>query len=748
MVRIRLGSTWKQDPDLRAALALGGRAAAQAAKGAIDALALEIDGVDVVAGRAEGALLTSVEDLGTAVLRLLAGTPRTEVHFSEGGVDLLLARRGGSALLTVVSLARPARVLVKGVEVDLAELASAVRSAALQMATDLETLERGKGFLASRSPRLLADRLGTARTKPSAAPPVPEGTAAPRLASSEGAPTCAVEIVDEAGLVGSYRGPGPDLGSLISGGRVTLRSKEGRELVSVSGPPFLLLRDLAAFAELLARAQASGEPTAAVVLALPGRNATVNLEADLAAGTLRCDGSPPRSCPALPLARAILEATVDYCGIIVARNAWQAENAWLAELKQRSAERLAHVKELLAGDVVALEGPPVRRKRSPALPRTPLGPGRIRRLLFRRVFEVEVGAPAGFGLAVSGERLVLAGANQVLGLDARRGVERWRHGGALRAALCGEALLLVQGSHLALVEIEGGGLRWVRELDGLPEVPREMVKLAGGLALVVGFGSAAALDLATGRTVWSFAPPAARELRASAIGRLAVVGSDAGFIYGVEALSGRTAWRLRLPGRLVADPGAVGQDCLALCATEFGGSLIALDPSTGRRRLEVPLDVAPRAGPVPFAGLWAVAGSVAGDPVVVAIDRAGHLAFEAAPPFGTEPVALTGVGTGLLVKTSRGACVALDRTGLTLWARPARALHPPPANAPALVARGVALVAGEHLEALDLKTGELVGEVPLVAPVRLAVDPDLCLFAMDASGVASGARLETHLSVL
>jgi len=111
-------------------------------------------------------------------------------------------------------------------------------------------------------------------------------------------------------------------------------------------------------------------------------------------------------------------------------------------------------------------------------------------------------------------------------------------------------------------------------------------------------------------------------------------------------------------------------------------------------------------------------------------------------------VALTALKCGLIVKTSRGACVALGRAGQSLWARPPRALHPPPANVPAVVARGVALVAGEHLEALDASTGELLGEVPLAAPVRLASDPGLHLYGMDAAGVVTCERLETHLSVL
>ena len=130
MVHVRIGSTWKQDPALRAALAAGGVTAAEAARGAVDAIVVEVDGIDLGAGRAEGPLLAGVGALGEAVLHLLGGNPRSHVHFGDGGVELVLTRRGAGVLLTVVSLGRPGRVLARDVEVDLAELAGVVRDTA------------------------------------------------------------------------------------------------------------------------------------------------------------------------------------------------------------------------------------------------------------------------------------------------------------------------------------------------------------------------------------------------------------------------------------------------------------------------------------------------------------------------------------------------------------------------------------------------------------------------------------------
>jgi outer membrane protein assembly factor BamB len=133
-------------------------------------------------------------------------------------------------------------------------------------------------------------------------------------------------------------------------------------------------------------------------------------------------------------------------------------------------------------------------------------------------------------------------------------------------------------------------------------------------------------------------------------------------------------WRLRLPGRLAAPPTTYADACLAVCTTDLGGSLVALDPATGRRRFEVPLDATPVGGAIPFAGLLAGAGRVAGDVVVAAVDPAGRMAWEDAPPLGNGPPALAAHASGLLAATPDGACVALDRRGDTCWSRPP--VHP------------------------------------------------------------------------
>src|SRR5512142_2166518 len=119
MIRIRTGSSWRHDPRLRSALRrVEGRTRAAAARAVVDALALEVDGIDLAEGRAEGPLLPALEALLRGVARIVAGAPHATVTLPDGELEVVIRRRGPSALLTVVALTQPSRVLASEVEVD------------------------------------------------------------------------------------------------------------------------------------------------------------------------------------------------------------------------------------------------------------------------------------------------------------------------------------------------------------------------------------------------------------------------------------------------------------------------------------------------------------------------------------------------------------------------------------------------------------------------------------------------------
>src|SRR5512133_2458387 len=187
MIRIRTGESWKHDPALLAALR-GGSASARsaAARAAVDALAIEVDGFDIAAGQAEGALLPSLEALLRAIARVVGGAPHATVTFRDGELELMIRRREASALLTVVALTRPTRVLASDVEVEVDALAAAALEASAGFCRELAELLPEAEAQAARGLRAAEDALRGAEAGPLAPAPRPASRREPRSAGAPG----------------------------------------------------------------------------------------------------------------------------------------------------------------------------------------------------------------------------------------------------------------------------------------------------------------------------------------------------------------------------------------------------------------------------------------------------------------------------------------------------------------------------------------------------------------------------------
>ncbi|HEX9052645.1 MAG TPA: pyrrolo-quinoline quinone, partial [Anaeromyxobacter sp.] len=374
MIRIRTGSSWRHDPRLRAGLRrTEGRARAAAARAVVDALALEVDGIDLAAGRAEGPLLPTLEALLRAVARVVAGVSHATVTLPDGELEIVLRRRGPSALITIVALSRPSRVLASDVEVDVEELAAAALEASATFCRELAEVIPRDADRESRRLRAAARDLRRAESAPPRPPRAGPRVRAPRPAGPSGRVACAVELADDDGLLEAYEGGRPDLGSLLSPGRLTLRAADGREILALPGLPFLLLRDLGAAADGLLGAVRRGEPSFEIPLA-HGRGGTAPaLAIDLAGRTVAAPGATPVSCAPLELARAFAEAALELGRTARARNPRQAENAYLTELEAAAAARVAQIGELAEGDRAAPAAAPARAPAAPRLPQRALG---------------------------------------------------------------------------------------------------------------------------------------------------------------------------------------------------------------------------------------------------------------------------------------------------------------------------------------------------------------------------------------
>lgn len=747
MFRIRAGAAWRHDPSLRAALRAGaGPDRLAAARAAVDALALEVDGVDIAAGLAEGPLLPTLEALLRAVARVVRGAPHATVGFPDGQIELLIRRSGRTALLSVAALTRPSRILARDVEVEVDDLAAAALEASATICGELAELLPGSERREARPLRAAAHALRRTEEGAARGPRAAHATRAPRAVPASAPVACVVELGDDDALLSAYEGGRPDLGSLLGHGRVLVRAAGGRELAALAGAPFLVARDLGAAADALLRAVRGRQPRCELALARPRGARAVALDVDLAAGTVTGPAGAPVPCPPLALARAFAEAQLEVGRIARARNPRQAENAYLSELERAAAGRLAQIAELAEGDRAGAATAAARVPAPPRVAQRPLGPGRLRRLAFRETFRLDAGPAAAGGLLRSGGQVIVAGAGRTVAVDARSGEVRWRAEGAAFAAAAGGLVLAVAGGTLRALSPRTGRTVWARPLPGM--TPVLATAFARGPVVLVERDAATALDAGSGRTLWRFEPPGATRVHAAPFGGLLVAGTDAGVIYGLDA-AGRLAWRLGAPGPVLRPPLAAAGRCLVLsAAAPDAAALLAVDPATGERRWETPLDTTGTAAVLPWGTGVAVAGTVAGDPIVTALDREGGLRWTVAPPLAGA-VGAVAAGALLVVRDAVGALVALDRDGAARWSRPAPKGASPARAAPPVVARGTVVAsAGDVLQALDARTGDLLGTVAAAPPLRLDADAALAIAALDADGLATGWRLATHLSVV
>jgi outer membrane protein assembly factor BamB len=332
--------------------------------------------------------------------------------------------------------------------------------------------------------------------------------------------------------------------------------------------------------------------------------------------------------------------------------------------------------------------------------------------------------------------VVVAGAGLVAAVEARSGEVRWHAAGCAFAAVAGGAVLLAAGGALRALSPRSGRAAWTRPLPGM--TPVAATALARGPLVVVERDAATGLDPGSGRTLWRFEPPGASRLHVAPFGGVLAVGTDAGLLYGLDAV-GRLVWRLRAPGPVLRPPLAAAGRCLVLAAAGSGAALLAVDPATGERRWEAPLDPAGASALLPWGRRVAIAGTVAGDPIVTAVDRNGAAAWTVAPPLAGA-IGAAAAGTLLVVRDAAGALAALGRDGGVRWSRPAPAGAAGARAAPPAVVRGTVIAAaGDALHAVDARTGELVATIPASAPVRLLADGALAVAALDADGVATGS---------
>jgi outer membrane protein assembly factor BamB len=777
VIRIHTGRAWRVDARVLSELRAARDRRALAATAIVDVVGIEVDGVDLAAGLSEENVPLVTAELAAAVVALAGGQARASVGFAAAGVELLLERRGSKALLSMVQLSRPSRLVLRKVEVEFAALRRATLECGRTLLRDLVAINPafartavarrlGRSLRVLRNPRSAArddadaDRTGGQRLPRSPGADKLRVSARPGRRSTGEAIECAFELREsDRSMADGFDGGDPDLESLLMSGRVSLRLGHG-ESWSKSGAPFLLLRDLAASAQSLVRALEAGDREHHFEL---GDREEIRLDLLGAAAT----GSPrsSRVSEPLALAREIFRASLSFEELIVAQNPRQRGNGYLVELRSSAEEGLARCGELRAASRAPARRPstarPPGRGASPiasepgvARParRPPWGAGRIRRLSYRKLWSLQLSGLSQLLAPTSASGLAIAVGDGVTAIDPANGKARWQGPAGARFCLplLGGDLLVAGGTRIDRIDPQGqprwsGALLAQGDASGLVALDQG----DAGVGAVCSTSEVVAFGLASGAAHWRFRPPGCSGIRLFATRNFFLLATSDGRLYAIEGAHGRLLWRARSgqrPAGLLLWP----ERAILLSQAPEGAQALRLDLESGATTpCEAP-DLTRVGVACRLPRGFSVPGSLGGAGTVVCYGPRGRIRWRYGGEDGPGPgiPTLCPVGNDLIVRGGR-AVVCLDPEGQTRWERPFD--EELPAGPPPLLQKDLLLVVGEgRVLALDPKNGEVLGQAEdrALLPSLMVVDDRLTLFCGEEEGLISAFAVGRHLSVV
>jgi outer membrane protein assembly factor BamB len=723
VIRIRPGRSWRHNPGYLGELRslLGPEARAFDGGGILDVVGIEVDGVDIAAGVGEAEVLVAVDELCAALRHLDEGSPAAQATVGRGPTELLLEARGNDVLLSLVTLAPPARLLASGLLLDGDRLRAAVRAAAKGLAEDLLSISP----LLAHAP--IAKRLrnwSRARRSPPPWPhPVPGRAFVAR--GAHGGVRCEVQVPEEAAwrLAGTAQVPHAPLAPLLGSGSVALRFP-GAPALSWEGQPYLALRNLVREAEHLVQAWESGDP------AFTLHFGPVEVRCDLTADEVRASGfrSGARAAPP-DLALALAGAAHKYADKAL-RIAGAAEA--IDDLRTNARRLEEHCRDLASGDLrrapEAVAAPPARR--APNAPQAPLATGRIRRLVYRTVWRTEPGTIPTALLFFPGA-LLCGFRDQVLTRDAETGRAIWRAACLSFVRGAADDLYLADTDSVSRLDPASGDVRWNRRVRrGDPRM------WAGHLGVLRALPDGIARITDAGTLAFRARLSCGAPAHVACADRAVVCAGDRTIVALDE--DGAALWKRRLRGEAIALAAAPGRALLLERRARSGARLAAFAPHSGKLLWERPLQ----------GGSELV---VAHDSVLVAHGRDvaaarladGTLRSTAVLPF--EPLRLSCGDEAVVATGPGGAAARIDERGASLWTLPPEGGDSP---APAVVQRGVVLLARGGAALHDAREGLPIAHLGEAAPLCAALAPDLSAAVCDGTGAVSLHRLATHLSVV
>lgn len=726
MTRFRIGQRWKREP----------------AAAPLDSVALELDGLNLLPGAEEEPLAEVVPALVSAVAALATGKRRlAQVSLTEAHLELVLRRAGEDVELLVASLDRPARLTRPPVRVEAEELSTAARECGERFLSDVsQVAPRALGAAQAKTLRDALRQLGRPISTSEEAPP----QSSPLRVEPPSEPGFGFELKDVEGLVRTYaRGKDSALGSLLSGGEVWLSLPGHPSAWRAPGPPFLTALELSRQAMELARAVELEEPRFAFLPA--GQRPELSLELATGRGRL---GQVKFDVEPRALVEAMFHLGQSLAVALTERNRSQGSNPYLVELAERCREGLSH----LRGPTQPPERKGSARERA-STSRTasqPLKvPGRLRRLRFEKLWEQRGLAGAEHAQLLLGRKgPVFCSREEARAFSAKDGALLWRreadHGVA--ASADGHAVMADASRVYGFVGT-GTSARWLHDHDGIPLGPL-LLRKDGQLITLSEERTVVAFAEVSGRELWRLAPSRTQRSWLAAQAHRVLVATDSGYLYGLDLEDGQVRYRIRSPLPFHGAPVPWGKRFVAALGRGAHHALLVADAHTGEAAFTHEFQLSSPSAPLPVGTRLYLAGEKEREGQLLSLDAKGKVRWERALHLGAGPYALTPMKGAVLVTSASGGTERVSDSGTVDW-RVGASGEPLAAALPARTARGVVLIPGETVRAVDPQGGQVLAEVRAGAGlVALQADARLNLFFLDEAGVLSAYRLGSHFAVV
>jgi PQQ-like domain len=715
MLRIRLGQRWKQE----------------GASEALDAFGLELDGVALLPPASEEPLVMVMEQVLSATAALVRGQAVVEISLPESAQELLLVREGEELVLRAFRLARPAGEARRPVRLDLEGWQRGVVRAGRAWLEDLR---------ATHAPVRVRQRaralLARAEREPRAARALAPGFGL-RL-EPEALPGFRLEGADPGGLLdGAGAELGVPLGPLAVPGTLSLLAA-GVARCELRGPLGVLALELLRQAEDTVHALEAGER--AWLLAPAG--VPPAWEVDVALAQVRGPGWA-LTWSAEQLVRALVAPGLALASLLGALDPGLADNAHLVDFTVRGRSVLAALRGLVARPSAEPVATPHRPPRAaPPLHRR----AKVRRLGFvRRLKAAGLGGEGAALVLPLAKGFALLGRSQAVfvGAEGRVG-RRWTAARGIAVTPGGEALLAekTRWLHVRLDEAEA---RWVRDQEGVTLEGQLLTSGSELLATTEGEGVRALVRL-TGRELWRFAPQRVRRLHLALHGRRVLVASESGALHGLDAAEGTVRFRIAADLPFLGPPVAWGRAAVAVLGSAARSAVLVVDAQSGDVRWvrELALPLLGRA--LPRGATVRVLGFREGVPVLLSLGTGGATRWERQLPPGPGPWTLAADGDASLVVAADGSAVRVDGRGRIDWRLGAQPVRSPAAP---VLRRGVLLVAGDTVRAVDVHSGRVVAELEGMGGIHaLSATSALDVAVLDAAGDLGVWKLGASLGVV